>query len=247
MSTVRTVKGSDVSIRSMRDEEARICDVYGRRRDEKEYSWFDAGNLFRVQELERRLLAALARNKIVPLQSKRILEVGCGNGHWLREFIKWGAIPENLAGVDLLPERIDQACRLSPRGIAFTRGNATELSFPDERFEIVLQATMFTSILDNAVKKRIAAEMLRILNPDGVILWYDFRVNNPWNPDVRGIEKAEIVNLFPHCRITLERITLMPPLLRFLAPYTWLGSYVLSAIPWACTHYLGTIRKSAKS
>jgi ubiquinone/menaquinone biosynthesis C-methylase UbiE len=231
----------------MQDEEARIRGAYARRGTaRKEYSWFDAGHLFMIQQLERRVLAALARHGMAPLRSKHILEVGCGNGHWLREFIKWGATPENLTGIDLLPERIEQACRLSPRGIAFTRGNATELSFPDESFEIVLQATMFTSILDHAVKKKIASEMLRILNPDGVLLWYDFRVNNPWNPDVRGIEKAEIAKLFPNCRITLERITLAPPLLRVLARCTWLGSYALSAIPWACTHYLGTIRKPAK-
>ena len=226
-------------------EEARIVGAYARRTPErKEYSWFDAGHLFMMQQLERRVLAALTRYKLPPLRSKRILEVGCGNGYWLREFIKWGATPENLVGIDLLPDRIDQAYRLSPPGVAFMLGNATELNIPDASCEIVLQATMFTSILDQAVKTKIATEMLRVLNPDGVLLWYDFRVNNPLNPDVRGIEKAEIEKLFPQCSTTLERITLAPPLLRLLAPYTWLGSYFLSAIPWACTHYLGTIRKA---
>jgi ubiquinone/menaquinone biosynthesis C-methylase UbiE len=247
MNTVRTIKDPDVSMRSMENEEARIRDAYARRAAaRKEYSWFDAGYLFMIQQLERRVLISLARHGMVSLHSKHILEVGCGNGHWLREFLKWGATPENLAGIDLLPERIEQACRLSPSGIAFTNGNATELGFPDESFEIVLQATVFTSILNHAVKKRVAAEMLRVLKPDGLLLWYDFRINNPRNPDVRGIGKAEIEKLFPNCWITLEKITLAPPLLRFLAPYTWLGSYVLSAIPWACTHYLGTIRKPVK-
>jgi ubiquinone/menaquinone biosynthesis C-methylase UbiE len=230
---------------SLPAEEARIRDAYARRTSaKKEYSWFDAGHLFMIQQLERRMLAALTRYGMASLRSKRILEVGCGNGYWLREFIKWGATPENLVGIDLLPERIDQASRLSPPGVAFMLGNATELNIPDASCEIVLQATMFTSILDHAVKKKIATEMLRVLNPDGVLLWYDFRINNPLNPDVRGIEKAEIKKLFPQCSTTLERITLAPPLLRLLAPYTWLGSYFLSAIPWACTHYLGTIRKA---
>ena len=244
MNPARTVKHMQQSIS---DEETRIHDAYARRAAAgKESSWFDAGHLFIIQQLERRVLAALTRCGMVPLGSKHILEVGCGNGYWLREFIKWGANPENLAGVDLLPERIDEACRLSPRAIAFTQGNAAELDFPEETFNIVLQATMFTSILDYEVKRKVAAEMLRVLSGDGVLLWYDFRVNNPWNPDVRGIEKAEIENLFVNCRINLERITLAPPLLRFLAPHTWLGSYVLSAIPWGCTHYLGTIRKPPK-
>jgi ubiquinone/menaquinone biosynthesis C-methylase UbiE len=197
-----------------------------------------------VQEIERRLLDALKRHAMTPLTAKHILEIGCGNGHWLREFIKWGATPENLAGIDLLAERIAQACRLSPPGINLRRGNAEELDFADRSFDIVLQATVFTSILDRALKKKIATEMLRVLKPNGVVLWYDFRVDNPRNPDVRGIAKAEIDELFSGCQITLERITLAPPLLRALAPYSWLGSYLLSAVPWACSHYLGTIRKA---
>jgi len=226
-------------------EEARIRDAYARRSASgRDYSWFERGHLFMVQELERRLLETLNRHALAPLCSKQILEIGCGNGHWLREFIKWGASPENLAGVDLLTERIAQACRLSPPGINLMRGNAAVLDFADASFDIVLQATVFTSILDPALKKKIAAEMLRLLKPDGVLLWYDFRVNNPRNPDVRGIGKAEIEELFSGCHITLERITLAPPLLRALARYSWLGSYLASAVPWACSHYLGTIRKS---
>jgi ubiquinone/menaquinone biosynthesis C-methylase UbiE len=188
------------------------------------------------------VLAALTLYKLLPLRTKRILEVGCGNGYWLREFIKWGATPENLAGVDLLPERINEASRLSPPGIAYTKGSAAALEFAKASFDIVLQATVFTSILDGVLKKQVAEEMLRVLKPEGVVIWYDFRVDNPRNRDVRGIEKAEIEKLFPHCCISLEKITLAPPLLRVLAPYTWLGSHVLSAIPWACTHYLGIIR-----
>jgi ubiquinone/menaquinone biosynthesis C-methylase UbiE len=226
-------------------EEARIRDAYERRKasGKRAYSWFDPGHLFMVQELEQRLLATLERHGMAPLSSRKILEIGCGNGHWLREFIKWGASPENLAGVDLLAERVAQAYRLTPPGVALGRGNAAQLDFADGSFDIVLQATVFTSILDSALKMQVAREMVRVLKPDGVLLWYDFRVNNPRNPDVRGIEREEIERLFSNCRVRLERITLAPPLLRAVAPYSWLGSYLLSAIPWACTHYLGTIQK----
>ncbi len=228
----------------MRAEESRIHEAYARRAAASRISsWFDAGHLFMVQEIEQRLLAALSRYGMAPLQAKRILEIGCGNAHWLREFIKWGASPDHLAGVDLLSERIAQARRLSPPGMALMSGNAAELEFPGDSFDIVLQATMFTSILDLSLKERIAAEMLRVLKPDGVILWYDFRFNNPRNPDVRGIKKLEIQKLFPNCRIALEKITLAPPLARALAPYSWFGASVLNAIPWACTHYLGAIQK----
>jgi SAM-dependent methyltransferase len=226
-------------------EETRIRQAYARRAvSAQSHTWFEAGHLFMVQQLERRLLRLLRRHDMAPLESKKILEVGCGNGYWLREFVKWGGSPDNLAGVDLLAERVDQARRLSPAGIAFQSGNAMRLNFADDRFDIVLQATVFTSIRDFAVKQQIAGEMLRVVKERGIVLWYDFHVDNPRNPDVRGIKSREIAQLFPGCRISLEKIILAPPVLRRLAPYTWLGCYLLSAIPWLCTHYLGTIRKA---
>jgi ubiquinone/menaquinone biosynthesis C-methylase UbiE len=226
-------------------EEARVRQAYARRAlSAQTHTWFDAGHLFMVQQLERRLVRALRLHNMLPLQSKKILEIGCGHGYWLREFVKWGASPDNLAGIDLLDERVDQARRLSAADIAFQSGNAARLDFADDTFDIVLQATVFTSIRDFAVKQQVAAEMLRVLEPRGIVLWYDFHVDNPRNRDVRGINNREIAQLFPGCRITLEKIILAPPVLRRLAPYTWLGCYLLSAIPWLCTHYLGTIRKA---
>ena len=207
------------------------------------YSAFDSGHLFMIQELERFWLMALKAHGVASLVDRRILEIGCGSGHWLRECVKWGALPENLAGVDLLADRIARARELSPPGVLLTCTNAVHLLFPDSSFDIVLQATVFTSILDEALKTAIAVEMLRVLKPGGIILWYDFRVNNPRNPDVRGIERAEIVRLFSGCRVHLRRITLAPPLLRLIAPYSWLTTYLLSAVPWACSHYCGVIQK----
>ena len=225
-------------------EEARLHEAYARRAAAaKSHSWFDAGHLFMVQEIERRMLAALRRHGKLPLESQRILEIGCGNGYWLREFIKWGARPANLTGVDLQADRLAQARRLSPPEMKFIGTNAAQLEFADQSFDIVLQATVFTSMLDAALKRNVAAEMLRVLRPSGIVLWYDFRVNNPRNPDVRGVGRREIEKLFPGCRIILAKITPLPPLLRALARYSWLGCHVLSMLPWACTHYLGTIRK----
>jgi ubiquinone/menaquinone biosynthesis C-methylase UbiE len=230
---------------SMSAEEARIGEAYARRAAATpQSSWFDPGHVFMVQEVERRMLAALTRHGVAPLHSKRILEIGCGHGHWLRELIKWGARPTNVTGVDLLADRLTQARRMNVAGVKLIRANAARLEFADGSFDIVLQATAFTSMLDAALKQRVAAEMLRVLSPGGIILWYDFRFDNPRNPDVRGVNKRESEKLFPGCRIALRRTTLLPPLLRVLARYSWLACHALSALPWACTHYFGTIRKA---
>lgn len=91
------------------------------------------------------------------------------------------------------------------------------------------------------MKMRIAAEMRRVLKPDGLILWYDYHMNNPNNPDVRGVKAGEIHALFPGSDIRLEKITLAPPLARLLAPCSWLLCDLLGNFPFLCTHYLGVI------
>jgi hypothetical protein len=102
---------------------------------------------------------------------------------------------------------------------------------------------VFTSILDEDLKRHAAAEMLRVLKRDGLILWYDYHVNNPFNRDVRGVKRREIHQLFPDCHVELKPITLLPPLARALAPYSYLGCYLLEKFSPLCTHYLGAIRK----
>ena len=225
-------------------EEQRIREAYSRRtQDDVWYSWFNPGQLLKTQEWERRLLALLRQHGLGSLKEKRILEIGCGTGYWLRELLKWGAQPENVAGLELLPELVSEARRLCPGGVTVEQGSATHLEFADRTFDLVLQFTVFTSILDKALQAQIATEMIRVLKDKGHIIWYDFRVNNPWNPDVRGIRKREIFRLYPNCSVKLERITLAPPLARLIAPYSWLACEALGRIPWLCTHYLGMIQK----
>jgi ubiquinone/menaquinone biosynthesis C-methylase UbiE len=224
-------------------EVTRIRAAYVKRQGDLRYSWFSPGHLFMVQERERHLLAVLARHACAPLNAKKILEVGCGTGYWLREFVKWGARPEHIVGIDLLADRVAEARRLCPETVEIRCGSAAALSFPDKTFDLVLQSTVFTSILDFEMKRQIASEMLRVLKQDGLILWYDYHVNNPQNSDVRGVKKGEIHQLFLGCRIVLHRTTLAPPLGRLIAPHSWLACYLLEKVPFLCTHYLGVIQK----
>jgi len=225
-------------------EEARIGAAYAKRElGDPRYSWFSPSYQFMVHQRERRLLALLRRYDYENLESKQILEVGCGTGQWLRDFIKWGARPENVTGVELLSDRVAEAVHLCPKEMHIQRGNAAKLEFADAAFDLVLQSAVFTSVLDTTVKQQIASEMLRVVKSDGLIVWYDYHVNNPWNPDVRGVKKGEIHTLFPGCQIKLQRVTLAPPLARWIARRAWLLAFLLERIPLLCTHYIGIIRK----
>jgi ubiquinone/menaquinone biosynthesis C-methylase UbiE len=228
----------------LESEETRIRSVYEQRQGSFRYSWFNQGQLFRVHELERDILAILRSKGLSHLHDKKILEIGCGQGQWIREFIKWGAWPENMTGIDLLPDRVTRARQLCPQGVEIQCGNAARLPFRNHSFDLVLQFTVFSSILDLNVKEVLACEMLRVLKEGGLILWYDFHINNPRNPDTRGIRKREIDHLFPDCRIDLHRVSLAPPLSRLLAPYSWLGCYALERFRIFNTHYLGVIQRN---
>jgi ubiquinone/menaquinone biosynthesis C-methylase UbiE len=235
-----------VSSESLRAEESRLQQAYARRRNGHLYSRFNRAHLLMLQEREQRLLGLLARHGCKSLERKKILEIGCGTGDLLRDFIKWGARPENVVGIDLLSERVAEAIHLCPKATQIYQGNAATLEFSNESFDIVVQSTVFTSVLDSDVKRQMASEMCRVLKSDGLILWYDYHMDNPRNSDVQGVKDREIHALFPDCEIHLQRITLAPPIARALASYSGLVCCLLSKIPWLCTHYIGVIKKNRK-
>jgi ubiquinone/menaquinone biosynthesis C-methylase UbiE len=139
--------------------------------------------------------------------------------------------------------RIDDAKALCPQEVTLQCADATSLDFEEAKFDMVLQFTMFTSVLDNAVKLKIASEMNRVLKPGGKVLWYDYFVSNPRNPDVRGVNRREIVELFPGFSVYLKRVTLAPPIAKIVAPISSTLYRALSGFPLLRTHYLGILQK----
>jgi SAM-dependent methyltransferase len=229
---------------SFATEERRIRATYAQRRTDNLYAWSTSAHVFIMQGIERRLLPLLAANGMASLSGKCILEIGCGTGHWLQEFVKWGAHPHDVVGMDLVADRIGEARALCAQGVHLFCGSAAALPLPAASFDLVAQFTVFTSILEPNLKRQVACEMLRVVKPSGLILWYDFFFNNPKNMNVRGIAGREIQWLFPSCSVKLRRVTLAPPLTRRLASRSWLACSLLEAIPLLRTHFLGVIRKA---
>jgi len=227
------------------NELERIRLEYARRgqdaRYAQRYSTFNPAEVFMLQERERALLRLLADHLPSERSALRTLDVGCGHGHLLSEFVTYGFNRAGLMGIDYLPERL-QLARKSYPALAFARANAAALPFADASFGLVLQFTVFTSVLDDAMRRALASEMLRVLKPDGFIVWYDYRWN-PANHQVRGIGAGEIQRLFPDCRYDVRRVTLAPPLTRRIVPRSWLLGALLSTVPLLRTHYLAAIRK----
>lgn len=224
-------------------EADRIVSEYRRRDraiDPDTYALWRPVNLFFQQGRARATLDELGRRGVFPLGDRRILDVGCGRGSGLVQLEEWGARRDRLAGIDLLPDRVDEA-RARLAGADLRVGDASALPWPDAHFDIVCQATVFSSILDDTLQDRVAAEMRRVLRPDGVIVWYDFRYDNPANPHVRGVRKERIARLFPGMSCRLRRVTLAPPLARRLVPLTWTGATLLERLVVLNTHYVAVL------
>jgi SAM-dependent methyltransferase len=227
-------------------EAERIAAEYARREREIPDELYDATNpaqFFIRQTVERAVIEMLARAEVLPLKDRTLLDVGCGDGQLLVDLETYGAVQERLAGIDLLDHRAERARARLPRADV-RLGDAERLPWEDSSFDLVVQSMMFSSILDRAVCERAAAEMARVLAPGGVILWYDFFVSSPRKPGVRGVGRREVASLFPGFRVAWRRVTLAPPLVRFLAPRARPVASLLQALRFLNTHAVATLTRS---
>jgi len=207
------------------------------------YSRLNPAALAAAHEREQAIARLFAQLGWHDLSARRVLEVGCGTGANLLALLQLGFAPRNLAGIELLPERFAQAMQRLPAGVVLMQGDASLVQLPDASEDIVLQSTVFSSLLDAPFQWRLAQAMWRWVRPGGGVLWYDFTVNNPRNPDVKGVPVARIRELFPSGRLSYRRLTLAPPIARGVcqlhpALYAW-----FNAVPLLRTHVLAWIEK----
>jgi SAM-dependent methyltransferase len=222
-------------------EERRIRAAYAARpADDARYSWLDPSHVAAMQGLERAMLGTL-RARGQALAEVRALEIGCGRGDWLQRLVLWGMRPEHVSGIDLLADRVADARRTCAPGVDVRLGNAASLPWPDATFDLVVQITAFSSILDPDLRARVAGEMRRVLRPAGVVLWYDVRLNNPRNRDVRAVGRRELARLFPDCRVDVAAMTLAPPLARRVMRRAPALGAVLTWLPWLRSHDFAAI------
>ena len=200
--------------------------------------------LMHVHERQRKLSLLLNRYSPVPLSELDVLEIGCGTGSNLLELIELGADPARLAGNDLLPDRLAEARRRLPSAVALREGDATALPYRSGSFHVVYQSTVFSSVLSTPMRQALASAMWSWVRPGGGVLWYDFTYDNPANRDVHGISAKEITVLFPKAKIQRYRVTLAPPLARFLVRIHPAICTATNQFPFLRTHLLCWIGKT---
>ena len=204
------------------------------------YSPFNSANLFTRQQHQRDMVRMLRQWGCYPLSNRVIMELGCGRGGVLLEYLSYGVMADNLNGCDILFNSLMKAYARLPF-LPLINADGQSLPYPAGVFDLVIQSTVFTSILDDTIRQNLAREMLRVLHPEGTIIWYDFWLN-PTNPQTRGIRPFEIRKLFPNCAYKFKRVTLAPPIARRLVPVSWIFAALLEKIKIFNSHYLVIIQ-----
>jgi SAM-dependent methyltransferase len=208
------------------------------------YHPLNAAQHHALQERERAVVRWLRRQGRTATAALHATELGCGTGGNLLMLLSLGFQPQHLHGLELLPERAEAARQRLPSALAITTGDASQAAAahtpaPASQ-DLVLAFTVFSSVLDDALQQRLAQAMWHWLKPGGAALVYDFTVNNPRNPDVRGVPLRRLRALFPSGVLHSQRLTLAPPLARRLPAglLPW-----VAALPGLQTHALSSITK----
>jgi len=154
----------------------------------------------------------------------------------------WGLDAADLYGIELDRNRAEVA-RQAISGSHLKVGDARDLPWEEEFFQLVVVSTVLTSILEPRARQDVAQEIKRVLRPGGAVLLYDFRFNNPSNPHVRQLTRSEIRELFPGYRAKIRSITLVPPIARAVVPVSWTMATLLEWLPFLRSHLVSVMIK----
>ena len=197
----------------------------------------------RRQRVIRGIIERFTRNKKKHFSQCALLEIGCGCGQWTLELQQFGLLPQNYSGIELLPEAVDKGMKNHPQADIRSGDASKGLPWCDDSFDVVFQSTVFTSIPDADAKAKIANEMKRVCKSDGLILWYDFICDNPRNPNVKGVGKCEVRELFSPWECRFTSVSLAPPIARRLVPVSWfLAEVVETFMPFLRSHVIAEIK-----
>lgn len=234
-------------------EKQRIETVYTHY--ESDSAWQDRYSVFRPevlaerQNLERAQLAMLARCGFARrMGSVRLLDIGAGSGSFGLRAMSWGVAPQNITLNEIFAPRLERARKTMPEGVRFAEGDASLLgSEHDGAYDIVSLNTVLSSVLDDDARTALCRRVYDLLAPGGVALIYDFTFDNPANPNVRRVTRAQLRTLFPNAALSFRALTLAPPLSRRLGKIPVVGSLLicLCNLPFLRTHMLTCVQKRA--
>ena len=131
----------------------RIADSYD--------SWYAGRRGAMYDRLEKKLIVSFLPAKT---EGKKLLEIGCGTGHWSYFFSQYGF---EFTGLDISEGMINTARQKGIPNVSFHKGDGHLLSFQDSTFDLTAAITALEFVRDAEVVLR---EMIRCTRKPGRIL-----------------------------------------------------------------------------
>ncbi|MFN8575356.1 MAG: methyltransferase domain-containing protein [Candidatus Sericytochromatia bacterium] len=227
----------------MTNELDRLKQVYIDRKNLKiSYNPVLPENYYLLNSREKMFIISLLKYFGTNFENLKVLDLGFGSGIDIFTLIKSGFNIKNIYGVEVIEERFNNLKNIIPNA-NLKLNSGFNIPFESENFDLVIQSTVFSSILDKNSRKLLSNEILRVLKPNGKIFFYDLKFNNPWNKNVIKIDKNELKYLFENCKIKSNSLTLNPVIVREIAKNSIIICEILEKIPILCSHYYSIIEK----
>lgn len=124
--------------------------------------WYETAEGKMYDRLEKK---AISRFLPPNVSGMKLLEVGCGTGHWSQFFATLGF---EVTGIDISETMIKIARSKSPANVSFHIADAHDLPFDDSRFDVTAAITTIEFVQDI---ESVLREMRRCtVKPKGLIL-----------------------------------------------------------------------------
>jgi ubiquinone/menaquinone biosynthesis C-methylase UbiE len=107
------------------------------------------------------------------VKAKRLLDVGCGLGHWTRVLTSFMPDGSDIVGLDVEENFVIEARRTTDqyynkkKKVHFDLGDSYEMPYPSNHFDVVTCHHLLCMV---SSPQRVLAEMYRVLKPGGYII-----------------------------------------------------------------------------
>ncbi len=136
----------------------------------------------------------------------RVLDWGCGNGHFSMFLIEHGFTPDVFSLDDPPPA----LAALGPGRCVFQRGEKgepTALPYPDASFDAVVSVGVLEHVRESGGTEAASlAEIRRILKPEGIFIGYHLPNRGSWVEGVSRFFPAKHHHRWRYTRGTIERL-----------------------------------------
>jgi SAM-dependent methyltransferase len=140
-----------------------------------------------------------------PLETARVLDVGCGTGRSTRALLEFGVRPENVLAIDLRSSAIEYARGLNPAVSYRTISDFN--SWPAEQFDLCIQCTVFSSVHGLEARSALAQKMVASVAAGGYVYWWDMLAAN----DFAGGDQLNPASLFAALSVVFARQVSLQP------------------------------------